>query len=396
MSTQVNSPDIKILTPSGYQSFEGVSRWWHEKVVEVTFSDQRVLKCALDHRFIVNDNEIFAKNISKGHRVGKSTVLSTRILSEPQWLYDPVNVANGSIYCHDDTLVSHNTFGGTSNTLINGNILLGMTAENPLEQYRDIKIYERPKKGHKYILACDVAKGRLQDYSAFSVVDVTEVPYRQVATYRSNSVSPLLLPDVVYRAAKFYNDAYTVIEANDQGALVYKILYYEYEYEHMYSGKVVNGRSMGLEMTKSVKRIGCSHLKDLIEQQKFTITDFDTIVELSLFEAKGDSYSARDGNHDDTVMALVSFAWLANTTMFAEMTSGSMRDVLSAEKKRLIDESVPAFGVIDANKEELLVFTDLDGRVTERFKGIDDVFGKEFGVVRSEDEPEDDPTGWLF
>jgi hypothetical protein len=198
------------------------------------------------------------------------------------------------------------------------------------------------------------------------VIDVTAKPFKQVATFRDSSVSPLIFPDTIYKYAKTYNDAYLIVENNDQGSVVCNAMYYDLEYENMFVESTVSNGSIGLTTTKKTKRIGCSNLKDLIEGKKLIITDSDTISELSTFEAVGQSYEASGGNHDDTVMALVVFGWFAATDLFVQMSNMDVRDLLYADRLKLIEEDVAPVGIMGnlepAEKKEG-VNVDEDGNV---------------------------------
>jgi len=229
---------------------------------------------------------------------------------------------------------------GSTDTLIAPEFLLALKAIGPEEIIRGIKIYKKPIEGHKYFLLVDVSKGRGQDYSTVSVFDVTARPFEQVATFRDNMMSPLIFPDLIVGLAKRFNSALVIIENNDVGQVVCNGVYYDMEYENTFVESNVRG-GIGVTMTKRVKKIGCSFLKDLIESRKLVINDSDTIVELSTFEAKGDSYEGADGSHDDLAMNLVLLAWFL-TTPFAELKDGELKDMLFAEKvKGMEDELVP-------------------------------------------------------
>lgn len=271
-----------------------------------------------------------------------------------------------------------NSFGrGTGRTLISPTQLLALRAINPIEVKGGTHIYTRPKELHNYVMAIDTARGRGQDYSVFSVIDVTEIPFKQVACFRDNMISPLLFPDFIYKMAKWYNDAYLIVESNDQGSLVWRALRYEFEYENMYVGKVANGTTFGLEQTRKTKRIGCSNLKDLIEEGKLEVIDAETIRELGTFEAKGSSYEATQGNHDDLVMSLVMFGYFASTNMFTYVTDENMRDMMVEEKNRLIADSVPFMGNIGEESDPNIVLQVNEnghGECQTSFK-VDDVFG---------------------
>ena len=259
-----------------------------------------------------------------------------------------------------------NSFHGTGNTLINAETLLGLKAAAPIYRQNNVCVYEKPISDHNYVMCVDVAKGRNQDYSTFSIIDVTCKPFKQVATFRDALVSPLIFPDTIYKYAKTYNNAYIVVESNDQGSVVCNALYYDLEYENMFVESTVANGSIGLTTTKKTKRIGCSNLKDLIEGKKLVIADADTIAELSTFIAEGQSYEASEGNHDDTVMALVLFGWFAATDLFVQMSSMDVRDLLYADRLKLIEEDVTPVGVMGNMEPETKkdgVEVDSDGNV---------------------------------
>jgi hypothetical protein len=216
-------------------------------------------------------------------------------------------------------------------------------------------------------MTVDVAKGRNQDYSTFSVIDVTARPFRIAATYRDALVSPLIFPDTIYKYAKTYNKAYIIVESNDQGSVVCNGLYYDLEYENMFVESAVKTGAIGATMTKKTKRIGCSNLKDLIESKKLLVTDADTIQELSTFEAIGSSYEAAEGNHDDTVMNLVLFAWFVATDIFANMSSLDIKDMLYNDRLKIVEDDVTPVGILgdmDAKKDDNRE-VDADGNVWE-------------------------------
>ena len=79
----------------------------------------------------------------------------------------------------------------------------------------------------------DVARGTEQDYSAFLVFDVSELPYRIVAKYRNNEIKPLLFPNIIHDVAKAFNNAYVMIEVNDIGEQVANAMQYDLEYDNL-------------------------------------------------------------------------------------------------------------------------------------------------------------------
>jgi len=244
-----------------------------------------------------------------------------------------------------------NTFFGTGNTLISADALMNMKAASPLLN-TDVKVYEDPNPKHDYIMTVDVAKGRGQDYSTFNIIDISTRPFRQVACYRNNMISPILFPDIIHKWAKKYNEAYVLIESNDAGSVVANGLYYDIEYENTHVESMVKANSIGVTMTRKVKRIGCSNLKDLIEEKRLHLADLDTISECSTFEARGNSFEASDGNHDDLVMNLVLFAWYVGSQSFIDNTDVNLKHLLYEEKMRQIEDEVVPFGFVDDGQED--------------------------------------------
>lgn len=249
-----------------------------------------------------------------------------------------------------------NTFHGTGNTLIAADALLKMQAQNPVYIQDNVKVYEKPQLDHQYMMFVDVAKGRGQDYSTFTVIDISVRPFKQVAVYRDNVISPLLFPDIIYKYAMTFNEAYVVIESNDAGQVVCNGLYYDLEYENCYVESMVKANAIGVTMTRKIKRIGCSNIKDLVEQFKIEIVDADTIIEMSTFVAKGSSYEASDNNHDDLMMNLVLFGWFSTNPFFNEMTDINVKDMIYAEQIKMIEEDLVPFGVVDDGHEPEYIY----------------------------------------
>lgn len=259
-------------------------------------------------------------------------------------------------------------FVGGTNTLISGSILKNMVFKTPIEQRSGVDIYDQPKDDRIYAIGVDVSRGENLDYSAFSVFDVTEFPYRHVAKYRSSSISPLMYPSVVASCAQKYNDAYVLIETNGIGQQVADILHGDIEYENVVlitskgrAGQVFDGgfgkgtTQLGITMSKKVKQVGCSMLKDLIEGEKLITNDFDTISELSSFVSKAQSYEADVGCHDDLVMSMLLVAWLTTQPHFKDITDIDLRRRMLEEKMQAMEDEILPFGFTNTLEEESFV-----------------------------------------
>ena len=239
-----------------------------------------------------------------------------------------------------------NSFHGTGNTLISADVLLALRSTEPQEYYNNVKIFDQPEDGHSYLMFVDVSRGRGQDYSTFTVIDISCNPFVQVCTYRDNMISPLLFPDMLYKYAMHYNEAHVVVESNDAGQVVCNGLYYDLEYENVFVESMIKANAIGVTMTSKVKRIGCSNLRDIMEQKKLIVKDEETIREMSTFVAKGRSYQADHNSHDDLMMNLVMFGWFTSTPFFAESTDINMKNLLYKQKVQQLEDEVIPVGVM--------------------------------------------------
>ena len=115
-------------------------------------------------------------------------------------------------------------FLGSVDTLISPSKLRVMPYSDPIKQNRGLAIYEKVEKEHNYIITVDVARGLSNDYSAFTVMDTTTLPYKMVARYRNNDIKPIVFPNIIVDVAKNYNNAYILCEVNDIGGQVADII----------------------------------------------------------------------------------------------------------------------------------------------------------------------------
>ena len=264
-------------------------------------------------------------------------------------------------------------FLGSVNTLINPAKLKNLVYENPINRNAGLDIHENPIKNHQYLITVDVARGLGNDYSAFIVVDITNFPYNIVAKYKNNEIKPMLFPSIIYDVAKGYNDAFLLVEVNDIGDQVASIIHYDLEYDNLLmtsmrgrAGQVVgtgfSGKKtqLGVRTTAAVKKLGCSNLKTLLEDDKILVKDYEIISELTTFSQKHNSFEAEEGCNDDLAMCLVIFAWLVAQDYFKEMTDNDIRKRLYEEQRNQIEQDMAPFGFIQDGLDET-TFTDNQG-----------------------------------
>ena len=265
-------------------------------------------------------------------------------------------------------------FLGSVNTLINPSKLRNLVYEDPIKRNAGLDIYENPIKEHNYIMTVDVARGLGNDYSAFIVFDTTEFPYKAIAKYRNNEIKPMLFPNIILDVAKAYNQAYLMIEVNDIGDQVASILQDDLEYQNILmasmrgrNGQIVgqgfSGKKtqLGVRMTAAVKKLGCSNLKTLLEDDKLLTVDYDIISELTTFSQKHNSFEAEEGCNDDLAMCLVIFSWLVQQEYFKEMTDQDVRKRLYEDQRDQIEQDMAPFGFISDGFEDSGSFVDNNG-----------------------------------
>ena len=255
-------------------------------------------------------------------------------------------------------------FLGSSNTLINPDTISKMSVKPYVYSKDGLDVFVEPEEDHVYMLVADTSRGVGGDYSAFTVLDITSYPYSVVAKYRSNKISPLLFPNIIYKVAKDYHKAYCLIEINDNGQQVADTLYMDLEYENVFfvgsnsksgqylSGGFSNGATLGVRTTKQVKRLGCTSFKSLVEGTKLLIHDPDIINEISTFIEVRGTHKADEGYQDDLVMCLVLFSWATNESFFKDLTDSNLRKALYEDQMKQIEENLTPFGIVDTGIPE--------------------------------------------
>jgi hypothetical protein len=279
-------------------------------------------------------------------------------------------------------------FLGSVDTLISASKLRTMTYEDPLTSNQGLDVYIKPEEGHQYTITVDVARGVTKDYSAFTVIDTSTIPYQLVAKYRNNTIKPLLFPNIIHQVACAYNHAYVLVEVNDIGAQIGDILQFDLEYDNLLmsamrgrAGQVIGqGFSgtkvqLGVKMSTTVKKQGCSNLKQLLEDDKLLLNDYDIISELTTFIQKGQAWEAEDGCNDDLAMCLVIFSWLATSDYFKELHDSDVRARMYKEQREGIEQDMAPFGFVDDGLGDETEVIDGEVWQTNNQTGVMDEYG---------------------
>jgi hypothetical protein len=352
MKSLKKNTQYEILTPNGWEDFYGVRKLTKSNYVKLKNYN---LICSDNHKILIDgvwkeskelDHDYFVKDIQ---------------------LYDPVGVKSSTYFSNG--IVSHNCdFLGSSNTLISADKLHTLVYSKPLLRTKDgMCVYQEPvrkdaenekSQDHLYFITADVAEGQGKDYTAMTVIDVTQFPYKVVAVYRNNTVSPLLFASVLKTVAKKYNNAHVLIEVNSIGMEVANILHTDLEYENIVKTAMMGRKGqiitegygpvkkvqMGVKTSVLTKKIGCQVLKNLIEEDKLIVEDVDIISEFTTFISKKQSFEAEDGHNDDLVMCLVLFSWATRQQYFKNLTDMDVRLAMYHQEIEKIEDDMLPFG----------------------------------------------------
>ena len=364
--------NITVNTPSGFKSFSGIQKVYKPFYHWIIFDDGSEIKCSDNHSF--GEEQIKASMIKVDDFLQGKKVVYNEIVEEEVYLYDLLDVGEDNLY-YSNNIISHNCeFLGSVNTLINPSKLRNLVYEDPIRRNAGLDVYENPKEENNYLITVDVARGLGNDYSAFIVFDITEFPYKVVAKYRNNEIKPMLFPSIIHEVAKAYNGAWLLVEVNDIGDQVASILHFDLEYENVLmcamrgrAGQIVGSgfsgkkSQLGVRMTAAVKKLGCSNLKTLLEDDKLLTVDYDIISELTTFAQRHNSFEAEEGCNDDLAMCLVIFSWLVAQDYFKEMTDNDVRKRIYEEQKNQIEQDMAPFGFIMDGISEMESFVDSSG-----------------------------------
>lgn len=340
---------MEILTAKGFKKFNGFSTK-QAKCIRMRYTDDFnntfELEGSEDHRvkieLMVNGIKSVIwrelKDLDIGDKLynesGNFIVRELFDIGE-NTVYTPVDV-DGLEYL-TDKVSSHNCkFAGSSDTLIDGDIIDGLTSLDPVgyKYGYDMNIYEEPVENAMYVMGVDSAMGNAGDYSVVQVIRVFgRDKYRQVAVYRRNTIRAEDFAEVVHSISEWYNNALYVIENNDIGRSVADALYYDIGDGNMVSTD--RHGNLGTRADRNTKIDACKILKTMIEKGHLTLVDGDTIDELSRFEEVSPMvFKGAAGKHDDLVSALY---WAAYCLTQPEVDLDGLKVV---EAKRY-DDALP-------------------------------------------------------
>lgn len=217
------------------------------------------------------------------------------------------------------------SFSGTGGEVIDSDLLREIrtyadtcTYTNPYEKlggiYRNYKQYKEFNSAHQYVLSGDVATGDGDDYSTFTVLDLTELEI--CATYKEQ-----LLPEtfalIIKQIASDYGKCKVVVENAGGGGTTLQELKRQ-SYSNIYYSILqkkdpstgMKKKKIGLWMSEDVRWQGGDRLEGVIRLREIKIPCLDIYEELQtwIWDKDGKRRHAPEKN-DDLIIALQHGVW---------------------------------------------------------------------------------------
>jgi intein/homing endonuclease len=323
--TQIFKPNIdgyRVLTPAGFQKFQGVSFVAVKTTIRLNFEDGKFIECTSDHKIYVSTTKSKqACRIRVGEDVlskdGPLKLLSKTKLKDKVPVYDLIGVENGARFYANSLLVSNCEPIIFEETLINALHLASMTGKEPVERQGQIRWYKQPKKGNTYLIGLDPSLGTGGDFAAIQIFELPSM--EQVGEWQNNK-TPIqaqvrLIKDIADHLFEITGDQKSIYYSVENNAIGEATLVAINEYgEENIKGYFLSESAgkgsartyrKGFTTTKTSKLTACAKIKQLIESKRMTVNSKNLISELKTYISNGASYSARSGDTDDLVAALL-------------------------------------------------------------------------------------------
>jgi hypothetical protein len=318
-----NAKGYKVLTPSGFQDFAGISMMGIKPILKLEFEMGAFVECTHDHKFYISLEEFKeAKDLSINDTV-YSTMGDIRLLnkidlgySEP--VYDLIEVHSGHKYFTNNILSSNCEFLVYDETLINSIILAEMTGATTVMNMGQTRWYKKPSPEYSYIVALDPSMGTGGNNAAIQVIELPT--YEQVAEWQHNITAIpgqiRVLKDICqYIADECRNGGSNIYWSVENNAIGEAALIVINDFgeenipglflsEPIKKGHVRKFRK-GFNTTHSSKITTCARLKTMVENRHLKINSKPLISELKNYVATASSFKAKPGTTDDLVSSII-------------------------------------------------------------------------------------------
>lgn len=163
-------------------------------------------------------------------------------------------------------------------------------------------VWKDVEPGHDYMLTSDTATGHGKDYSTMQIIDINE--NEQVAEYK-NQIPTDKMGELIKKVARYYNNAFVIIETNHPGPAVFNEVYKSKidPYQNVYAR--ARGKDIVGWMTTPKTRVLLveAYFKD-VENAYTHIHSSRLVDEIKVFNWNDSGKAeAMRGYNDDLIMA---------------------------------------------------------------------------------------------
>jgi len=305
-----NKLNLEILTPDGFKKFEGIRKT--SKKVFKFYHEKGNIEVSYDHKFIVNGKSIKVIDLKigdfleyKNSKVKINKIENIGIID----VYDPVNV--GTKYHYLGNYITHHNckFLGSTNTVINPEVLRTLMNMDKDPKFLDLKdrlrVWEKPVDGARYVLGVDPAKGTGEHFSTIQILRINStmpIDMTQVACFEDNLTDVYEFSQIIHRLSIYYNNGYILCENNGEGSAVISQIWWNWENESLVNSGAKTA-SLGIRSNKNTKPKAVLLMKKLIEDGSVEIFDRETIEQLGSYIEEENKFFGKDKD-DDLVDAL--------------------------------------------------------------------------------------------
>jgi len=195
---------------------------------------------------------------------------------------------------------------------------------------RNFYIWEEYNPENSYLMVADVARGDGKDYSAFHIIDITNM--KQVAEYQGK-VELDMFATFLADAGKQYGGCLLVVENNNVGYSVltkledfgYPSIYYStkstHEHVEAYAAKGRSGVVPGFTTSMKTRPLIVAKLEEFIRNELITVRSSRLLNELKTFVWNNGKPEAMRGYNDDLVMSMAIACWVRDTALVSNQRS---------------------------------------------------------------------------
>lgn len=320
-----NTQSYKVLTPDGFKSFAGISLMGVKPILRLEFEHNKWIECTFDHKLYTSLTEIKTANeLNVGDSVfsynGDLKLLNKIDLKRSEPVYDLIEVDGGHRYFANSLLSSNCEFLVFDETLIHSEKLSKLEGKEPYMKMGQARWYKKINPMFTYVVSLDPSLGTGGDPAAIQIIEIPT--FDQVCEWQHNLTSIQGQVRVLRDLCNYIHEEciskgaqtsiYYSIENNNIGeaALVAideigeETISGLFLSEPVKKGHIRRFRK-GFNTTNSSKINACAKLKHLVESDRLKINSKPLISELKTFVAKGASFEAKVGHHDDLVSSML-------------------------------------------------------------------------------------------